>query len=188
MAAKPFSSGHILAAADVNDLTGVIDRSPAQLDIVSSALAANLYYPTIPAGALSTDRKVRMTLGGDILQNATAIPTISVYYGATILWQSAIGFGNDADRHVWRMTVEMQNINSASVQWMDGEFVLGDASAAAVGTGTQFITPTTCGHLVFGAAGALNSALALGFGVIVKWDVSSANASFRRRRAVLELL
>lgn len=185
MAAKPFASGYILNAADVNDLTGVIARDPAALDIVSSTALTNLWYPTVAANALSTDRMLRMTLGGDILQNATATPTISVYYGAAAIWSSAVGFGNDVDRRIWRLVIEMQNVNSASVQWMDGIFQLGDPTAAAVGQGGGFSVNDSW---LFGGAGAQNSALAVGFGVTVQWNVSSANASFRRRRAVLELL
>lgn len=69
MASKPFSSGHDLTAADVNDLVGVYDRSTSAVDVVNTAVATSLWSKAIAANALSTDRMLRVTILGDYLNN-----------------------------------------------------------------------------------------------------------------------
>lgn len=183
MASKPFPSGHLLAAADVNDLTGVINRNPTVVDVVSSTSETVVYFPSIAAGSLSTDRIARIVMGGDVLQNATATPTIKIYYGSAVLWQSVVAFPNDVDRRPWLVELWLQNINSASAQAFSGRISPGDPSAAAIGQGSQLSQA-----IIMGGTSAINSASVFGFGLTVQWDVNSASASFRKKLAYLELL
>ena len=187
MAPKPFPSGHVLAAADVNDLTGVTVRAPTEVDVVSTTTETALVLQSIVASAMSTDRMLRLTLGGDILQNAGATPTIRVYFrdnGGGVMWQTALSLAGDADRRPWSLTLTVQNINSASVQRLYGTLAIGDATPAAVGLGSGAAVVT----VPFGGTGTANSALTCEFKVTLQWDTNSANASWRKRLGALELL
>lgn len=191
MAAKPFASGYILNAADVNDLTGVINRAPTAVDATGAGLQV-LYEPTVAAGAMSTDRMVRITCGGDMLQNASANLNIKVRRSTVVLWETTIDFPNDADRAPWRMVIEYQNINSASVQRLGGVLFIGDQIPPAAGQGSDFPSApagvTNGGALTFGANDTANTAASITLGAAIGWTVASANASIRKLYAIAELL
>lgn len=134
---------------------------------------------------MSTDRILRLTLGGDILQNATATATLRVKMDATEVWRNnnvSVG-ANDVDRRPWNMEFWLQNISSAAVQVLEGNFFLGSADAAAAGQGTAYSSV-----LPFQGSATKDTSSAFSLIFSVQWDTNSANASFRKRLGVLELL
>ena len=88
MAAKPFASGHILDAADVNDLTGILDRSTSTVDVVSTVTETTIYTFSVPANAMSTNRMLRLTMIGDVLNNdgTNRQFTVRIKFGATTMY------------------------------------------------------------------------------------------------------
>lgn len=193
MASKPFSSGHDLAAADVNDLVGVYDRVTAQIDVVSSIAETTIYTKSIGAGHMSTDRMLRFTLIGDYLDNAgTTNITFRIKFGGTtiVAFTTATSIPQDADRQPFELEFKMANLNSASVQFLKGSHTTLTAAAAAGLSSAGIFNQPGDGRVNFATAGtvAINTASAQTLVVTAQHASSDANISLRRHYAMLELL
>jgi hypothetical protein len=197
MAAKPFASGHKLAAADVNDLVGVIDRSTSVVDVVSSTTETSVYSKVIAADAMSTDRMLRLTLKATYLNSTGGGVDITprFKFGGTTHWGEAITLSSSATRRRIRWIVEIENLGATNVQEFEGVFSTSDAAAASVagiGNTTSAYSGDVAGHLhiLFGgsAALAIDTTAAQTLQLTVQHAASSANLSFRKFSAVLELL
>lgn len=189
MADKPFASGHILAAADVNRLVGILDQSTSAVDVVSTAAATNLHSVSLPAGCMSTDRMVRVTVLGDYLNNTGISQTLSlaVVLQGTIMWQdlTTASIGTDADRRPFIMQFQIANTASASVQVLRGTWWLGVAAAGSgAGIGDIDLSLLTT---VFGGSAAENTALARTLSFSAQHGASNANLSIRKQYALVEL-
>lgn len=192
MAAKPFASGHILAAADVNDLVGVLERNTTAIDVVSSAGVSVIAALTAPAGAMSTDRMIRATIIGDYLNNTGSNATLlwSIRFGPvpTIMWEDgpSASIGTSATRRRFQMQFVIANIASASVQQLSGSWFLTLAQAGSGGgigdVDTGFI------NTGFGGTAAVNTAIAQPLNICVQHNTSSASLSIRKTYSMLELL
>lgn len=189
MASKPFASGHILAAADVNDLTGVYDRATATIDVVSSTTETTIYTKSIGAGHMSTDRMLRLTILGDYFNN-TGLgqdPRLKVSFGGTVIWDWTFpiaGQPDNANRRPFYAVINIANKASASVQFMTGIMGIGSANVT-VGIGSE---DKAAGVIASAGTFAINTASAQTLLVTAQHDTSSANLSLRRLYAMLELL
>lgn len=179
----PIVDNEIPSAAKWNTAVGVYHTDPAIVDAVSSTSLFSIYEPTIGAGHMSTARWVRITMGGTILQNATAALTLAVRSSTGTLWQTTLNLANDADRADWTMVIEYLNRNSASVQRLQGRLWISDRVPAAVGRGSDVGTVYP-----IGGADTFNTAGANTVGLVATWSVNSANASFQKLAAITELL
>lgn len=192
MASKPFSSGHILASADVNDLGGVLDRSTSAFDLVSSSTQTTIWSKSVAANAMSTDRMLRCTIIGDYLNNTgsntTLVLSIQFGPGPTILWQDgpSASIPTAATRRRFQIEFVLANIASASVQQMSGRWSFSSAAAGS-GGGIGDID-TLQFNSVFGGTSAVNTTSAATLLVQAKHDTPNANLSLRKTYAMLELL
>lgn len=166
----------------------VLDRVGTDLDIVNTAAETTLYTFTLPGNRLGTDKRMRLTLEGDYLNNSGLASqfTWRVKYGATtmiaILAGTAVPAG--ADRRAWKFVVELSNRDATNSQYAT---VAGGMSLAATPTtGVGSLDTTAALHGVLAGTAAEDSTAAQALAVTVQHDAANANLSMRLRSAVLE--
>lgn len=163
-----------------------LDRSSDTVDAVNSTGEQDIYSILINGGTMGTNRMLRLTLLGDILQNANASLTLRVKFGGeTIIQHSAFIITNDADRHAMRWTAEIANLGNPQSQIVFSTLLGSAAASLDEGIGNMGTAS------VWGAAydvSTIDTSGAQEFRISVQWNVASASASFRKRYAFLELL
>ena len=163
----------------------ILDRDLSQVDVANDAVERSIYSFEIPAGALGATGGIRLTLTGDLLKNVGSAITIRVKLGATTAMASAaLTLTSVANRYKWVWEIEFLNSAAAAQKWstmlhgvagaQDIGFLLGDDNGAFVAAGIGTSAEDTSG--------------ALTLDVTVDWGVANANLSFRKEKAVLELL
>jgi hypothetical protein len=193
MAAKPFASGHVLAAADVNDLVGLLDRSTSSVDVVSTTTATSIYDLAVAAAAMSTNRILRLTILGDYLNNnatATFILRIRDTVAGVLLNQTSNSIGTSADRRPFRIVIEIQNLGVTNSQLISAHVQLGGVGGSGIiGIGNMATAPNSeiLNHVI-GSTATLDTTVARTLQVTIEHNASSANQSFRKRAAWAELL
>lgn len=158
---------------------------------------------TIDAGAVSTNRMLRMVAWGDLLNNTGAtqhLPRFKLGLGATTLLDTGsdggvIGWLADTARRPWKIEAEVLNLGAANSQWatIRGEIYL-DSSASnhvAFTTGEgQYESGTASRHVSFlganSAAVDTTAAVALVLSVIL--PTASANLEMKLHGATVEVV
>lgn len=198
MATKPFSSGHILAAADVNDLVGVYDRSTSTVDVVNTTTTTAIYSKSIGAGHLSTDRKLQLVILGDYLNNSGVARFFSVavlFGGAVIVDDSSPDVDTSANRRPFRLEVELAALGATNAQYLVARMMLGAADSPSTGTGRLDAGVTSDAALTVGenyigmlaGSGTVDSTSAQTLEVRVSQSAASASLSLRKRYADMVL-
>lgn len=190
MAAKPFASGHVLGAADVNDLTGVYDRPTAEIDVTNTTVETTIFTKSIAANAMSIDRMLRLGIYGDVLNSGAGRNlTYRCKFGATTWYQQSRGMTDDADRYPFALELMIRNLGAANSQFATGRLFEGSLTPATVGL-SSIDGGAGRSHVLFSSNGllTLDTTAAVTLAVTVQWDAASTSASFRRRHAILELL
>jgi hypothetical protein len=110
-------------------------------DVVSTAAETDLLNGeiTIGAGVLAATGAIRITAGGDYLNNSGASRTLQMKLklGATTLWDSGASNSLEASatRHGWHFTALIQALGATNAQRGSGFFAMNDHSAATTGSG-----------------------------------------------------
>lgn len=106
---------------------------------VATSVSTNIYSYTVSAGALGTNRTMRLTLFGDRFHNAAGgqVFGFSLKYGTqTVIAAGGVGMAvtAGANRVPWWFEAEIQALNSASLQSVVGrtEYVSAGAIAASI--------------------------------------------------------
>lgn len=163
---------------------GVLNADLTQVDVVSSTNEESLYSYTIPANTLGATGGFRLTLGGDLLNNAGgATLRIRVKLGATTaLDTGAITYVVDAARYKWQLHLICTNSAVAAQKW--------SALFGGIFTGQTFAFGRSDANAVMSGAGYNSSAedttTDLVLDVTALWSASSASLSMRKEMAVLE--
>lgn len=190
MAGTPHVAGTVVNAADLNDRVKIYDRATTEIDVNTTVTETTVYTKSIGAGHMSTDRMLRLTLLGDYLNNnAAANITLRVKLGATTLMDDITAVINtSATRRPFNLQVEIANLASASVQFATLLFVVGPLSGATTGIG-DLANASDLGSTIMATNGttAVATASAQTLVVTIQHNASSANQSFRRKYALLEL-
>src|SRR5262245_35565047 len=123
----------------------VYDRVTTMVDVNTSTTETTLYSKSITGGDLSTNKMLRLTLLGDVLQNAGGVPaaTLRVKLGATTMFADTIGdaatsiFANGAPRMPYTLHMTVSNLGAANSQYLNGFFAMqADYAAPASGIGS----------------------------------------------------
>lgn len=174
-----------------------LDRSATSVDVVSTTTETSIYSKQINAGDMGVDRLLRLTVTGDYLHNNVAGDTISlrVKFGGTTFWGNTSNVGNltAAARHPWGLVIHIANLGSPSSQYIYGWFIseVVDAAAPAIaGIGNALVRDNSLLSLPLGIStlGTIDTTVAQTLDVTAKWSASSANNSWRKRYATLELV
>ena len=163
----------------------ILDRDLGQVDIASDDTEQSIYSFSIPARALGVDGGVLLKLAGDMLVNLAGTIIFRVKLGATtMLVSDAINPTDFAQRYKWTMEILLMNLTASSQKVsLAGDFANSTPSlASTVGAGTGKLLLDGYGTAAEDTIGALT------LDVTVEWSVISANLSFRKEIALLELL
>ncbi len=191
--AMDIGSGGILFADDGSNWWPVgiqtLHTNLAEIDVVSDVSETDVYSRSIEAGLLGITSGLRLTLSGDLLINAggsetlqlkmklgatTAVSTTNVDWSETsnrraFIWE-ILFINSAADAQKWRATLHaVEESGNPSMR-----SALGSSGLTLAQAGIGASAEDTSGALTFAAT--------------VKWNTSSANLSFRKQMAVLELL
>lgn len=156
----------------------VLARTSAMVEVVNTTTETEVFNYSVYSGVLSTNRGLRITLLGDHLNNSGsgADLTIRVKLGATtlltfLLYPSTGNIASSASRYTMRLSAEILNISSASIQHANG-MLLTDAGA----TSYNF------------SAGAEDTTSAKTLSITAQHATANANISFRSQYCFVELL
>jgi hypothetical protein len=160
------SSGQVLTAADAADVQWAAGRTTYRKTVAkavnSTTSATDLLNGeiTIAAGVMGTTGLVRLTAGGDWVQNTgagAAPPRFQVIFGGTTLFDTGTPGATtiqNAGRAGWRLTVDILNTATAA-QAAIFNLVIG-----SVGGFTTGIVSFTTGEGVYGTNGSRSDIVA----------------------------
>lgn len=172
----------------------VLDRGTADNTIVNTVTKTALYSYSLGAGVLSTNKMVRVTMIGDMLNNSGSTQSYNLHldWGTTTdLWSNTVtAIGNDADRTVWWGQILIAAKGSTSSQWVQGWWNhstpdTGSANPGLGGIGAAVTPPEASSS--FGAPASENSAGALTVSLNLTMAAAHASFEFVRRYAIVEL-
>ena len=168
----------------------VLGRFPAQTVVNNSSEADILTIP-VPAGALGTDRQLRVHFGGLLTNNSGSNRTaiFSIYYGTTLMWRDTTpNLGSSANgRGVW-MTLLLSNQGVTNSQDLSGLIAIGGIGGTTVGRGDIGSDEITS-HAAIDGQAAMDSTVDRDFRVTVDFSGGpNANLSLDRYRCIAELL
>ena len=179
--------------SDLSGATGVLmlDRNVAVNEIVNTATETELYNYTIPAGLLSTNKGVRVTIDGDYLNNSGSSETftVRVKFGSTTMYADATGnLGSGATRYPTKMVLELFNLDATNDQHVGMALLVGTNGSPTTGVGvlTNGLVGSA-GGVVSGVA-AEDTTGALDLVVTIQHATAAATISFRAHIRLIELL
>lgn len=161
-------------------------RDVTQVEVVNTVATTDVFNEAVAAGTLSTNRKLRLTMIGDVLNNTGSNQTlrVTVAYGATTVADtSSMSIATSASRRPVWLEAEIDAANSATAQYSRGQVFVG--AAGDVGG--------TLGAAAFHVSGinnamAENSAGILTLKVSIVLGTASGNLSFRCHTVHVELV
>jgi hypothetical protein len=152
--AIPFATAEVVTAVEMNELARAHWRKTTAKVVANTITETDLLNGeiTIDAGAMSTNRMLRLTAVGDWINNTgagVATPRLKLKLGATTIIDSnvvAAGWSALAQRFPWKIEVEIQNLGAANSQWT--AFLLSSVLGTASAT-TQALTTGEGGIQIF---------------------------------------
>jgi hypothetical protein len=168
--AVPFQTAEVVTAVEMNELARAHWRKTTAKVVANTVTETDLLNGeiTIDAGAMSTNRMLRLTALGDSINNTggtVAIPRIKLKLGATTIIDSnvlAAVWGTSTNRLPWRFDVLIQNLGAANSQWSDLSFrqsIAGGIAGVAAMTTGEGVTVTTASNNVWEIRAAGTSAV-----------------------------
>ena len=165
----------------------ILDSDGTTVTVVSSNSITTLYSVSLPAGSVSGDRSVRMSVAGIYLNNdgANRDLTITITYDDTTLYADTVSIANSASTRPWSLWFILSGTNEASnAQNLSGWFGLGAAGGATTGYGDL----GAANGSPIGGTSAEDASTALTLAVKLTHGTSSANLSASKYRGVTEQL
>ncbi len=178
---------HAIGGADETKAIKVLNRDLAQVDVENTVAETSIYSFSIPAGVLGTTGGIRLSLGGDYLNNAgvNRVLTIRVKLGATIVFSRAFQIVTGADRRKWYLNLWFLNSAVGAQKWF-ADWYLSPALSDALSIGTSGTEGGAKGAGVASSTEDTTSARTLD--VTAEHDAAAATVSIRKEMALLELL
>jgi hypothetical protein len=179
--------------------SNIVYRKVTEKDVVNTVTETDLLNGeiTVAAGAMSTNKTVRVSLAGDYLNNTASDQTLTlaIKFGGTTLWADTISsIVSSATRRAFRVVFEITNLNANNVQSMAG-VLFGSIGSATTGLGDAATSMTNWnvgGHqaTVFGSNGthALDTSTSKLLELTATHSTNSANLSMRLRSALVEVI
>jgi hypothetical protein len=165
----------------------ILDRDLTQVEWVSDLTERSIYSHVIPRATLGATGGIRLSLGGDYLNNDGVNRTlrIRIKLGATTVFDREFQIVTNAQRRKWFLKLWFMNSAAAAQKWsVDWYLSAGIADALAIGTSGGELGAKGGGY----EASAEDTADALTLDVTTQHNVNSAQVSIRKEMAVLELL
>lgn len=177
-----------VGAALPTNLIYVLDKSTVNA-VITGAGPTNTVAFTVPGGTLSTNKTLRLKLGGR-LQNGnggTRTATIAVSYGGTTLWADpSATIGTNSDRG-WYIELNLTANDSVTSQKLTGLVAMGGTGASTTGLSGDLGSDEILSHaMVVGNNSAVNSANNQSLNVTVTF--SGTGITWTKYYHTLELL
>jgi hypothetical protein len=156
--AIPFATAEVVTAVEMNELARAHWRKTTAKVVANTVTETDLLNGeiTIDAGAMSTNRMLRLTAIGDWINNtgaAVGTPRLKLKLGATTIVDSnviATNWSTSALRTPWRLVAEIENLGATNSQWthLMGSGILNNPAAgfstATTGEGAMVaVSPAT---------------------------------------------
>jgi hypothetical protein len=165
-----------VTSAFLNDLTANYDRSTSDVDVVNTVSETTIYSKTIGANHLSTDRRLRLELTADYLNDSGSARNLTVRLklgGTTITTVSVNGISASATRYAASMFFRIQAKGATNSQIIDVSYPNFSSNALLVAL------PVTS---------AIDTSVAQTLAVTVEHSAAHTSLSFRKRSVALELM
>jgi hypothetical protein len=191
----PVTAGELVGLDYLNSVVRAHWRKVTEKDVANTSAETDLLNGevTIGAGAMATNRMLRVSLDGDYLNNrgGTATLRIKVKLGSTVIIDTGAGptVAASATRRPFQLRALIANLNSASVQWGRLEAQLGTAGALTDGVGS--FSGMTAEAYVFATTNgtkAVDTSSARLLEVTVAHSVTHASLSCRLKMGMVELV
>ena len=192
------TSGYVLTAqgagADpvwaANTTTPSLARDVAEQEVVSSASETTVFTTTVSGGSLSTNKMIRVTLMGDLLNNSGGNRTLRLRlkYGSTTIFDStAITVGSGATRGGVSLHAELSARGATNEQVCIGRAWVGQGSGVA---GSAQTIAAGSGQLFHGQHNAIaeDSTGDLALAITAQLSASEATLSFVAQTVQVELI
>ena len=169
----------------------VLDRQTGVLDVANTAAETTLYSFLLPPNTLYNNRSVRLEMYGDWLNSSAGADLMAfrLKLGSTTMVADSLFLDASGSpfRRWWKWDILLSADNSLNAQQVSWDMRSSLVSKAATGTGgfESAYYPPTGG--IFGTA-AKDALQPLLIEVTVDWASASANLSWRRQFASLELI
>lgn len=167
----------------------IVARSGGTVEVANTVTETALLSYTIPGGIMDTQGMLRVTLLGDIYDNATGLLTIAVKLGGTTLFSDAHAeIADDVDRHPFMLKALIGNVGSASTNYAMVETLVGSAQAGSVAGLGAIDAITTSGGGGVDTSTSINTANNQLLEVTATWSTASVGLSVRRHYWCIEAL
>jgi hypothetical protein len=166
MTGIPVAPGELVDVGYLNEVARAHYRKTTSKQVLNSVVETDLLNGeiTIGAGAMSTNRILRLTARGDWTNNSAAardVPRFKVKLGATTLLDTSITgalvVGAGAFREPWRMDITIANLGATGSQWVQMNGAIAFVSAGVFGA-AAFVTGNGTTTTLAGAAAAERNA------------------------------
>jgi hypothetical protein len=125
--AIPFATAEVVTAVEMNELARAHWRKTTAKVVANTVTETDLLNGeiTIDAGAMSTNRMLRITASGDLINNTggtVGTPRLKLKLGSNTLIDTntiAAVWATSASRFPWKIETLIQNLGAANSQWTD---------------------------------------------------------------------
>lgn len=168
----------------------IVYKLPATVDVTNTTTETPVVSQAIAAGALGTDKILKCTIVGDMLENIGTVNfTWRVKFGGTTLHDSATNIGGTPSRLPFVMEIWLANLGATNSQFFACRVGLGAAFTSTVGLGSINSADRLTAK-VLGSNGlhAIDTTVAQTLQATFQWASASASLSFRKRHAIIEVV
>jgi hypothetical protein len=202
MTGIPVTPGELVDTGYLNEVARAHYRKTTSKQVVNTVAETDLLNGeiTIGAGAMSTNRAVRLTAWGDLAQSTganIAWPRYKLKLGATTLIDTnvvAAVWASVGVRWGWRISAEILNLGATNSQWasIDARWSAGVAAAGAAtfttGEGQLAITANNLAYALGGNTSAIDTTVAQALALTVTLPTANATEDVTLKGAYVEIV
>jgi hypothetical protein len=170
----------------------VLARLTAQVEAVNTTDETTLFTFSVPANIMSTNRRLRLELGGDYLNNSggtlTTSETLRIKYGGATVWADTGKLhANSSNRKPWFLRCNIMNLGATNSQSLGGMILLG-GSPSTTGIGEYADDELDCSTAIGNTGLTVDTTSAQTLAVTVQHGQADANISYRVNSGTLEVV
>lgn len=170
-------------------------RLTGDVDVTNTTIETDLISQSIGAGVMGTDKLLRATIIGDLLNNSgTRTLTLRIKFGGTTIYAAGLTTPSiaDADRKGFIFDILIGNKGAANVQFGSFRLMMDDMGAddpaPTTGVGIWHNAAFTGNPVATNGNIAVDTALAQTLAVTAQWDFATATVSLRKKYALIEVV
>jgi hypothetical protein len=199
----PVQAAEIVDLVYLNEVARAHWRKTTAKVVVNSAVETDLLNGeiTIDAGAMSTNRALRLTAAGDLINNtgaAVGTPRLKLKLGATTIIDTnvlAVTWGTNVARFRWEAQALIMNLGATNSQWTSfsatSELPIAVSGFVAPTTGEGLLssfTTTDMLHVGAGNASAVDTTAAQALALTVTLPTANTLEDMTLKFAIVEVV